>query len=497
MARSARRVASALGSPRRRALRLARPCTGALALVLGVACGDGVDSTFVTGVAFIEPSFPSAGDTPSSPSPTAPSAEGGTASGGMASGGKGSSDGAASGGGPSGAVASDDAASGDDGSDGEASVDPLYLVHSAVQGDDGRRINYFTPVASLTEARTLDYSTSLELPGRARLYAAAATDTLIIGDGESLTLQRYTLSASGELRPEGPRLSLQSQGVTSLGAQAMAFVSPTKAYYKDSAQAQVLVIDPSAMTVERVLPLPAELIREGYVMNLSDWAVREGEAYFAVGWTTDVYDRALEGSVLVRLDTESDALTTSADARCRELSTAANLDGTLYFFSGVINAFGHAVYPDDAGQQDCILRVLPGERTFDPSVVGTLSAALPEQSGAMAVTLTDDGVVWANVADLMLANTAPGTTYNEWYETGWSWWSMKLDVASLGTEGPATRVDQAPGAFSSSALSFGSAFIISQAADDYSLTTLVDLSRGTPAPGLAYPGFTLDIVRVR
>lgn len=137
-------------------------------------------------------------------------------------------------------------------------------------------------VPSLTEARTLDYCSSLELPGRARLYADAATGALMIGDGESVTLQRYALSQDGQLEP-GARVSLQNQGVTALGAQALAFISPTKAYYKDSAQAQVVVIHPQEMTVDAVLPLPAELIREGYVMNLSDWALRDGEAYFAVG----------------------------------------------------------------------------------------------------------------------------------------------------------------------------------------------------------------------
>lgn len=389
---------------------------------------------------------------------------------------------------PNGNAANDDA-------DPSDTPEPLYLLHSAVQGDDGR-LNYFTPVTSLTDERTLDYASSLELPGRARLYADAATGVFMIGDGESLTLRRYSLSEGGQLLP-GERVSLQNQGVTSLGAQAMAFISPTKAYYKDSAQAQVIVINPQAMTVDAVLPLPAELIREGTVINVSDWAVRDGEAYFAVGWTTAVYDRALEGSVLVRIDTENDTLTTTTDSRCRELSMAANLGGTLYFFSGVINGFGHAVYPNDGGQPDCFLRVLPGEQSFDPGAMGTLSGALPAGSSPTAVTLTDAGVLWANVADLALATTAPGSTYGEWYEGGWSWWSMALDTNALGTIGVAERVEQAPGAFSSSVLAFDGAFLISHAEADYALTTLVDLASGTPTAGLSFPGFTLDIARLR
>lgn len=366
---------------------------------------------------------------------------------------------------------------------------PLYLVHSAVEGDEGR-MNYFTTVDSLTAPRVLDYAGSLELPGRARVYAGPEPGSVWIGDAESMTLERRSLDGEGRLVPGG-RLSLQALGVTSLGAQALVFVSPDKAYYKDAGQAQVIVIDAREMLIEAVLPLPAELVRDGLVTTLSDWAVRDGEAYFAAGWTTETYDRAAPGAVLVRVDTETDELSVSEEPRCRELSTASELDGSLYFFSGVINAFGHAVYPGEGGQEDCFLRVLPGERSFDPAFLGTLGAGLPARRGPTAVALTPDAVVWAQVADLDLAATTPGATYSEWYQDGWSWWSLPL--AGTG----ARRIEQPPGAYSGSAIAFDGAFLISQAAPDYSQTTLVDLSSGAPRPGLAFAGFTLDVVPLR
>jgi hypothetical protein len=58
-----------------------------------------------------------------------------------------------------------------------ADDEPQFLLHSAVQADDGGRLNYFTPVRSLATAASVSYEGSLELPGRARLYAAPVSAT--------------------------------------------------------------------------------------------------------------------------------------------------------------------------------------------------------------------------------------------------------------------------------------------------------------------------------
>lgn len=372
---------------------------------------------------------------------------------------------------------------------GTPTTQPRYLLHSAVQTGD-TRMNYFTLVESLEQATRLDYSQSLELPGRPRLYAAQGIGFFAIGGGESPTITRYE-ARDGRLVADRS-ISLQGQGVRAMGPQAVLFVSPTKAYYKDDAQAQIIVWNPSEMAIVKTLSLPRELVRQGYVTSLSQWASREGEAYFTVGWTTPTYDRVLPGTVLVRLDTATDALTQVPDSRCRDISKTARLGDTLYFFSGVINGLGHTAYgAQDGGQQDCILRISPGQRTFDADYVGTVSTALGAGKVGTVISVTEDGRAWVQAADTSLTPSAPGTTYSEWYSRGWSWWSVPLTSPSS-----AVRVEGAPGAYSGFAASTGARFFVSQSAADYSVSTLMELGSGTPAAGVSFPGFVLDVARL-
>ncbi|WP_164014403.1 MxcI [Pyxidicoccus trucidator] len=372
----------------------------------------------------------------------------------------------------------------------EPGTEPQYLIHSAVQTGD-TRMNYFTLVDSLDQATRLDYTNSLELPGRPRLYAAQGIGFFAIGGGEAPTITRYELK-DGRL-VAGSSISLAAQGVRAMGAQAVLFISPTKAYYKDDAQAQIIVWNPTEMVIVKTLPLPRELVKQGYVTSLSQWASRTGEAFFTVGWTTTTYDRVLPGTVLVRLDTTTDELTQVSDERCRDIFKTAKLGDTLYFFSGVINGLGHTAYSSqNGGQQDCILRITPGQRTFDANYLGTVAPALGANKVGTVIAVTEDGKAWVQVADTTITPSAPGTTYSEWYSKGWSWWSLPLESLTS----PA-RVQAEPGAYSGFAASTGESFFISQSSLDYSVSTLTELSSGTPKAGVSFPGFVLDVARVR
>lgn len=368
---------------------------------------------------------------------------------------------------------------------------PRYLIHSAVQSPEQGRTNYFTAVASLDEPNRIDYANSLELVGRARVYADPDLGYFVIGDAESHSLTRYELSDDGQFVPGTP-LSLQQYGVTSLGAQAVLFLSPTKAYYKDDSQGQIIVWNPSDMSVEKVIPLPEDLVREGKVMSLSDWGYRDGQAYVAVGWSSEEYDRVDPGLALVRLDTESDALTVSAEDRCRGVYKVREHEGTLYFFSGVINGFGFAVHGDDGGQQDCVLRILPNATEFDPDYLGSIAPALGPNELGTGIAVTDDGRAWYQVVDTTLVPTAPGTSYGEWYATGWTW--RHVDLATLAEVTPVTTE---VGAYAGVAFVMGDDFFISDEAPDYSETTLLNLGGGSPTPGVSFAGFTLDVIELR
>lgn len=387
-----------------------------------------------------------------------------------------------------------DAGPRDAGSDDGGGVDagppepPLFIVHSAVQTTDAR-LNYFTPVTSLTDAVTLDYDASIEVPGRARLYASPGLGFFAIGDSEDVSLTRYDVDAEGALT-EGDRLSFAALGVTTLGAQAVHFGSPTVAYYKDASQAQIIVWDPTAMEIVGTIELPASLIREGWTLSFGDWTGRGDDAFFTVTWYSRTYDRVGVGTGLVHIDTRTNEVTVTEDARCRAAINATEIDGAIYYFSGVINGFGHAVAPGDAGQQDCSLRIAAGSVTFDDGYLGTIAPALPSDRVGTVITSTGTDL-WAQVADLSITPSAPGTTYSEWYASGWTWWRVPLDASA------ATQITTEPGAYSGFNVTYGASFLLAESEPDYSSTTFIDLATGAAVPGLTFPGFALDVARVR
>jgi hypothetical protein len=374
--------------------------------------------------------------------------------------------------------------------DGGTQEKPLYIIHSGVTQPDNSRMNYFSLVESLDEAKTLDYKDSLEVGGRPRLYAAPGF--LAIGSGDAPTITRYTIENNALV--EGDSVSFLNEGVASLGAQAVHFVSPTKAYYKDSSQAQIIVWNPSDMSITKTIKLSQDLVKkDGFVTTVSAWAARDGEAYFTVSWSTPDYTKVPAGTVLARINTETDELTTTTDDRCRYLSKTANVDGTLYFFSGVINGFGYAAYgKGEHGQKDCFLRIAPGAKTFDSSFMGSMATALGDGYVGTAIAVTEAGEIWAQVADLAVTPHETTSTYQQWYSKGWSWWHLPLKTLT-----GAVKVAGEPGAYSGSALTFGSNFYLGRADAQYGTTTLTNMTTGTPVDGIAFPGFSLDVVRVR
>jgi hypothetical protein len=342
----------------------------------------------------------------------------------------------------------------------------------------------------LAEPVQLDYGQALVLKQRPRLYAQPDLGFFAIADAEKMTITRYTLDANDKM-VAGGSFSLQQLGIKSLGAQAVYFVSATKAYYKSADEGLIVVFNPTEMTVTRTIDLPRDVLKDGTTTSISQWAAADGQAYFVLGWTSKLYDRVLPGVKLVRIDTATDEVTITDDTRCRGMYKTADVDGALYFFSDVINAFGHAVYPNEGGQPACALRINKGATSFDPGYVGDVAGAFgPNLTGA--IMSVADGVAWAQVADLTVTPKAIGTTYTQWYAKGWRWY--RVPFATLKQATPAPSQVGAYGAFT---IAEGKAFFISEASQEYGKTTLIDVSAETPKPGVSFAGFLLDVARLR
>lgn len=368
---------------------------------------------------------------------------------------------------------------------------PLYVLGSGVSGVDNET-TYFTPLSSLDASANVDLTRAIERQGVGRLYGADGLGYFAIGLEESQSITRYEVSADGRF-VEGPSVSLQNYGVTFMAeANAIHFVSPTKAYYLDWSQLQVLIWNPEAMTIDGSLDL-GSLLRAGTVPSFSARLVRRGDqVLFAAGWQDPDFNGVQSGISLISIDTNTDALSIQpADDRCRDPGELAVLeDGTLYVMSNFTNVFGK--FRGGNGVDDCVLRVLPGANTFDPEYVGSLAAAV---GGAPAVGIVqrDASTLWALTVDENVATSRPEIGIGDFLGTAlWRW--ARIDLPSLATG----SIDAERGltVFNDAYFVDGHLFIPESTAD-YSSTTLLDVTGDEPVPGISFPGYVGNIVRLR
>jgi len=369
---------------------------------------------------------------------------------------------------------------------------PVYVLGSGVSGPDGET-TYFTALSAIGSDVTVDYQSSLENAGVGRLYGAEGAGFFALGSEESMQITRYEVSDAGAFA-KGSSVSLQGAGVTAMvEPPGVAFVSPTKAYFLDGSQLQVLVWNPSDMTLRGNISL-AELVKQGNLTILSTRpVVRGNQLVFAAGWQDEDASGVQPGMALITIDTQTDALTIQpADDRCRdpgELTLAA--DGTIYAFSNYTNAMGKLGTGN--GGDDCVLRVLPGANQFDPDYVGSISSAVGG-SVAVGVVQRDAQTLWALVLDEELANFTPGgITFDEFFGTAaWRW--AKLDFPSL--TNPSIDMDRAPTTYNSAYFRVDGKLYISEATADFANTTLLDVSGDQPVPSLTFPGYLTNLLRV-
>lgn len=380
------------------------------------------------------------------------------------------------------------------GGDGGGAGGPRYMLGiRSITGDD--TLMYMTPVGGLGAGEVADTGRAIEVSGYAGLHGEPGVGWFAVGASEQPTLTRYDLDATGGL-VAGPTLSFADTGVADVSAwENTVFVSPTKAYYLDGASAQIVVWNPQAMALERTIAL-ALPVRPG-VTNLSGVVRRDGQVFFTVGWNNDDYTQVLPGVHLVAVDVATDAVTVGpSDERCGYgyAVPARAENGDIYYFSGNVTAVGALLFGSPV--KECALRVRAGETGFDPSYVGSLSAAV---GGRPVVAVGQSG---ASLVVAVLDETAPtyvpfksGDGYGE-FVANVAWLRARVDFPGLATSevvenlphgrccGTVHRVDER------------SYFVLNT--DNFATSTIMDITAGPAVPGLVTRGIdTLQILRVR
>lgn len=374
----------------------------------------------------------------------------------------------------------------DDGAD-----EPLFLIQSRVFPPEGT-IGLLTPTRSLDAE--LDYSRSLEQPGGGVLYARPGLGTFLIGSGEEPTITRFEVGPGDTLVP-GSKLSFAGYGVLYMYAgDSLVFVNPRKAYYLDLDQLQAIAFDPTEMVITGTTSL-AGAAREGFLTSFGQVVQRDDAIYFPGQWYAEPdWDRVPSGSMLVRIDPETDTVTITQDSRCTGMYVTMTTDaGDTYWFSDSYNTFARRGYGPDRGVPDCALRLRAGETTFDPSWQLDLATRV---GGASAVPILRAGGsrMWIRVLDESAASLPTPADFNT-VNTAPAWQWYLLDVES---EAPAVRNDERPlSAVGGLGMYIDGRSFVSTENADYSESTLLELTPDGFLTRATVRGVVDNVVRVR
>lgn len=240
-----------------------------------------------------------------------------------------------------------------------------YLIQNVVIGVDGDT-SYINALPNL-EPQTVDFASAVEVPGWGDLWVIG--DMAFVSSGEAPTVTRYAIDDDGVLTEDGT-LSFQAYGFSRVGLTSQLLVSATKAYAINTVERQAVIWNPTTLAITGTFALPALPNRDALrlVGPSADRAsaVRDGYAFLVLYWADyDEYAMANDSVILV-LDTTTDAVVDAISVPCPELnfSTVDTDTGDVYFSNWGFSIASTIVHGTASA---CAVRILDGERTLDPS----------------------------------------------------------------------------------------------------------------------------------
>lgn len=281
--------------------------------------------------------------------------------------------------------------SSDDNNDNGANTDiasndgPRYLVKSTSWAtDDGISMYFVTD--TLDENTVFDDSKALAIDG----YLGAALpegdnpdNAFYVGLRPDPVFQRYVVTDSGEIEFD-KEISFANQGVSD-GRNLMRsskFVSAEKAYVIDSETLQILIFNPTEMTLIDTIDI-SDLDEEG-MYRWSIFPTIDGDrvvvpiTFYESDWS------AAALSKLVIIDTITDTVTSDVSTQCGSLSASAkDAAGNIYFASHNEVAAQSAI--GNASFRPCMIRMQAGGDGWDDSYYVNLLDLTEDGRPAMAV----------------------------------------------------------------------------------------------------------------
>ncbi len=373
--------------------------------------------------------------------------------------------------------------------------EPLYAIGSTQFGDDGVNTSYVALVPDLSAGSEIDYESVLELGGGSSLFGFSSGQFFALGQEESPTITRYEIDSNGSFR-EGDSLSLLNQGLSHMWFDPglVPILSNDKAYIIDSSEMQVIVWNPSSMSLIATFSLLDAVDPNYPVASFEpDPTLRGDQLLVAV--THSAGDVTAPFSSVLVIDTSEDRLVNVArEERCGGLwDSLTDSEGDTYFSTGVWDAAQHRVLGNAIATEPCVVRVNAGASEFDGDFF-VASSTLTEGRATGALVAGGGDYAYVKALDETELGDIQSTDFEAvWGGAHWRWWRVELGSAAPGA--PVMDLP-ASGAAGGELFADGRAYARNATAD-FAGTTLLDMSQNPPTEQITVRGFPYGILRVR
>lgn len=315
------------------------------------------------------------------------------------------------------------------GNGGDGGTTGSALVLGSVTIDpDGNRMTYVQTIPTLASG-TYTNANALEFAGNGVLLTTS--NSLLVGLAKEPTWVRYTANASGKLTEQG-RMSMLQYGLDH--ADFGNTVVDDETVVSIITTAQVAVIwNPKTMTITGEVDL-SSLAKAGY--DLEAWTVsaHNGLVYIPNRYADWNAGKIFPGVQMTILDPKTKSIVaTATDDRCASGGKILfDKDGYGYVMGDGRN-YMDKVYASVNGttaQDNCILRINPGQTSFDPNYYYTIKSLT---GGHESITewdtpFTGSGIAYAKIfyADKLPDGMTPAPDFAFWDVPAHKNWSIKL-----------------------------------------------------------------------
>ncbi|EAU62038.1 hypothetical protein [Stigmatella aurantiaca] len=320
---------------------------------------------------------------------------------------------------------------------------------------DGASVSYIvvTDTVDHTEKLSLANENAIEVTGRAVVSAPEEGSFLreLWRDGHSLQL-----TEAGVVE-KGATVSFAGRGVQEIGEyqQQFRFISETKAYFFDASSAQVIIWNPTDMTVTGVIPFNEAVLPNTLLSFSAQPLDVANQIIIPMAWRPSTGTTVTKQAGVLVVNPSNDSLkfvkkNFKESENCGWVRDGVvGPNGQIYLSTEAYGAASYRVHRDEANVlKPCLLKFDPQSHTFDDTFFVDLTT-LTNGISAGSVLQGPAGKTYLRVLDeasfpsQITADTSPRVLASA---AAWKWWDIKLDTLT------ATPVATLPAAMGSTFL---------------------------------------------